>query len=98
MKVDNMAVFDVGRICVKIAGREAGRKCVIIDKLDKNYVLISGPPKISKVKRRRANMKQLEPTSEILKIKKGISDEDLEKLLEKEDKIDIMKERIKIQI
>ena len=96
--VKNMAVFDIGRICVKIAGREAGRKCVVVEKLDKNYVLISGPPKISKVKRRRANMKQLEPTNEILKIKKGISDEDLEKLLEKENKIDMMKERIKIEV
>ena len=93
-----MSAFDIGRICVKIAGREAGRKCIIIDKLDKNYVLISGPPKISKVKRRRANMKQLEPTNEVIDIKKGISDEDLEKFLEKENKIDMMKERIKIEV
>ena len=93
-----MAVFDIGRICVKIAGREAGRKCIVIDKLDKNYVLISGPPKITKVKRRRANMKQLEPTSEVLDIKKGVTDEELEKLLEEEKKIDMMKERIKIQV
>ncbi|MHA1785113.1 MAG: 50S ribosomal protein L14e [Candidatus Helarchaeota archaeon] len=93
-----MAVFDIGRICVKIAGREAGRKCVIVEKLDKNYVIVTGPPKISKVRRRRANMKQLEPTNEVLKIKKGISDEDLEKILKEENKIDMMKEKIKIQV
>ena len=89
-----MPIFDVGRICVKIAGREAGRKCVVVEKIDKTYVIIAGPD----VKRRRANMKQLEPTSEILDIKKGITDEDLEKLLETENKIDMMKERIKIQV
>ncbi|NHI93137.1 MAG: 50S ribosomal protein L14e [Candidatus Lokiarchaeota archaeon] len=90
--------YDIGRICVKIAGREAGRKCIIIDKMDKNYVLITGPPKVSKVKRRRANMKQLEPTMDLLKIKKGISDEDLIKLIENENKLEFMKERIKIQV
>ncbi len=93
-----MPIFDIGRICVKIAGREAGRKCVVVDKIDKNYVIISGPVKISKVKRRRANMKQLEPTKELIKIKKGVSDEELEKALENENKIDMMKERIKIKV
>lgn len=37
-----MSLFGVGRICVKVAGRETGRKCVIVDVIDKNYVLITG--------------------------------------------------------
>ena len=93
-----MPIFDVGRICVKLAGREAGRKCIVVDKLDKNYVIISGPVKISKVKRRRVNLKQLEPIDELIKIKKGISDEELEKVLQSENKIEMMKERIKIKV
>ena len=89
-----MPIFDVGRICVKIAGREAGRKCVVVEKIDKTYVIIAGPD----VKRRRANMKQLEPTDEMIKIKKGISDEELMKALETENKIEYLKERIKIKV
>ncbi|MGC8543565.1 MAG: KOW motif-containing protein, partial [Vulcanisaeta sp.] len=30
-------VFDIGRVCVKVAGREAGRKCVIVDIKDENF-------------------------------------------------------------
>ncbi|MEM3979819.1 MAG: KOW motif-containing protein, partial [Ignisphaera sp.] len=48
-----MPAIEVGRICVKIAGREAGRKCVIVDIIDDNYVLIMGPKSMNGVKRRR---------------------------------------------
>ena len=27
-------MFDIGRVCMKIAGRDAGKKCVIIDVVD----------------------------------------------------------------
>ena len=35
-------MFEVGRICIKIAGRDAGREAIIVDILDGNYVLIDG--------------------------------------------------------
>jgi len=92
--VNEMPIFDVGRICVKLAGREAGRRCIIVDKLDKNYVVISG----LRVKRRRVNLKQLEPTNAMVKISKGISDEELLKVLQSENKIELMKEKIKIKV
>ncbi|MDH5780930.1 MAG: 50S ribosomal protein L14e, partial [Candidatus Bathyarchaeota archaeon] len=38
-----MAAVEVGRICVKIAGGEAGRRCVIVDVIDKNFMLVTGP-------------------------------------------------------
>ena len=91
-----MSLYKVGRICIKTAGREIGRKCVVVDTIDKNYVLISGPKSISRVKRRRANVRQLEPTEHVLSIDKGISDDDLEKVLKKESKLDFMKTNIKI--
>ncbi|MHA1144696.1 MAG: 50S ribosomal protein L14e [Candidatus Helarchaeota archaeon] len=90
-------MFKVGRICVKNAGREIGRKCVVVDTIDKNYVLITGPKNVSRVKRRRANVKQLEPTDVLLSIEKGISDEELENIIKKENKLDFMKETIKIK-
>ena len=92
-----MSLYGVGRICVKLSGREAGRKCVIVDVIDKNFVLVTGPKAISRVRRRRANVKQLEPL-EIIDIKKKISDEDLEKELKKLKKLDFMKEKMKITI
>jgi large subunit ribosomal protein L14e len=45
-----MAGFDVGRICVKLSGREAGKKCVVLDIVDKNFALVTGPPKLTEVK------------------------------------------------
>jgi len=56
-----MPAIEVGRICVKIAGREAGRKCVIVDIIDENYVLITGPKQLTGVKRRRCNINHIEP-------------------------------------
>ena len=71
-------MMEVGRVCVKLAGHEAGRKCVIVDVLDKTYVLVSGP----EVKRRRCNIAHLEPLDAKIEISKGASDEEVKRLLE----------------
>ena len=89
-------IFDIGRICVKTLGREAGRKCVIVDVIDEKFVLVTGPKNITGVRRRRANVKHLEPTPEILEIQRGASDDDVIKALEAANKLDWMRERIKI--
>ena len=72
-----MAGFDVGRICVKLSGREAGMKCVVLDIIDKNFALVTGPPKTTGVKRRRVNIQHIEATPERVEIKKGASDEEV---------------------
>lgn len=61
-------MFDVGRVCYKICGREANKIAIVVDKVDDNYVMIDG-----NVKRRRCNVKHLEPTNKVLKISKGDS-------------------------
>jgi large subunit ribosomal protein L14e len=71
-------VMEVGRVCVKLAGHEAGEKCVIVDVIDRTHVLVSGP----KVKRRRCNIKHLEPLPNKLEIAKGASDEEVKRALE----------------
>ena len=38
----NMSVYDIGRVCVKTMGREAGYFCVVVDIIDKNYLLVDG--------------------------------------------------------
>lgn len=78
-----MPAIEVGRICVKTLGREAGKKCVIVDIIDKNFVLITGPKEFSKVRRRRANIKHLEPTEMRIEIKRGASDDEVLEALKK---------------
>lgn len=90
-----MPSIEVGRICVKLNGREAGRKCVIVDIIDKNFVLITGPKKYSGVKRRRTNVKHLEPTEQSIEVKKGASDEDVVKVADKAKKAAFLKEVIR---
>jgi len=73
-------VMNVGRICIKLSGREAGKTCVVIDVVDRSYVMISGPA----VRRRKCNIKHLEPHERAIEIKKGASDEEVLQLLKKE--------------
>ena len=90
-----MAAMEVGRICVKNVGREAGKKCVIVDIVDKNFVLITGPKTVSGIKRRRANINHLEPTQEKLNINRGATDEEITEVLKTADKLNEMTETAK---
>lgn len=76
-----MPAIEIGRVCVKLSGREAGRKCVIIDVVDKSFVLVTGPKTVSGVKRRRANINHVEPLQYKVDINRGASDEEVEEAL-----------------
>lgn len=89
-----MASFEVGRICVKLVGRETGRKCIVVDVVDKNFVLITGPKSVTGIRRRRTNVDHLEPTSELVELKKGAPDDEVEKALTKGKKTKFMKEEV----
>ena len=86
-----MPAIEVGRICVKILGREAGKKCVIIDLVDKNYVLVTGPKAVTEIKRRRANINHLELTQEKIEINRSATDEEVTEALKTAGKLDDMK-------
>jgi large subunit ribosomal protein L14e len=85
-----MPAIEIGRICLKSAGRETGRKCVIVDVMDKSFVLITGPTKVTGVKRRRANMNHIEPLQDKIDIKRGASDEEISAILETAGKLEEM--------
>ena len=74
-------MLEPGRVCVKTAGREAGKYCVIVKKMEENFVLITGPKSVTDVKRRRCNINHLEPTMEKLDIKADAPDSEVEKAL-----------------
>lgn len=93
-----MPILEVGRICVKTLGREAGKKCVIVEIIDKNFALVTGPKDVSDVKRRRVNINHIELTPDKITIKKGASDEEVKKVIEDAGKLDYMKTPIEIQL
>ena len=69
-----MVIPEVGRVCVKKTGREAGRRCVVVDIIDKNFVVVTGPRDVTGVRRRRCNVDHLEPTELKLPLKRGADD------------------------
>ena len=71
-------MIEIGRLCLKIAGRDAGLKCIIVDVLDDKFVLIDG-----ETRRRKCNILHLEPLKDTIKIKKKASHEDVKKEFEK---------------
>jgi len=91
-----LPAIEVGRVCVKITGREAGRKCVIVDIIDKNFVLITGPQKVTGVKRRRANINHIEPTEKRVNVKRGNSDEEIMGVLD-EETLNFLREPVEIK-
>jgi large subunit ribosomal protein L14e len=90
-----MSAIEVGRICVKVVGREAGRRCVIVDVVDKNFVLVTGPKSVSGLKRRRLNINHLEPTGEKIDINRGATDEEITDALKAAGKLEEMAELVK---
>lgn len=87
--------IEIGRICVKLSGREAGRKCVVVDVIDKNFVLVTGPFKLSGVKRRRVNVNHVEPTEAKVNVSKGDDDEKVTEALTNAGKLEEMKAKVK---
>ena len=73
-----MAAIDVGRVCMKTQGREKGNKCVIIDVIDRNFVVVTGP----EVKRRRVNMDHLMPLDISVDIQRNATDEEVYGILQ----------------
>jgi large subunit ribosomal protein L14e len=82
-----MPAIEVGRVCVKVAGRESGKKCVIVDVMDKSFVVVTGPKKVTGVKRRRVNINHVAPTEDAVQIKRGASDEEVTQVLEADGKL-----------
>src|SRR3989344_3155225 len=68
--------LEIGRIVVKTAGRDAGKKAVIVDILDHKFVLLDG-----ETRRRKCNTLHLEPINQSIKIAKNASHAEVAKTL-----------------
>jgi large subunit ribosomal protein L14e len=71
-------IFEIGRLCMKLAGRDAGKQCVVVEVVDPNYVIIDG-----ETRRKKVNVKHLEPLNEIFEIQSGAGHADVAKVFEK---------------
>ncbi len=71
-------MLEIGRLCVKTVGRDAREYCVVIEIIDKTYVLIDG-----NTRRKKVNKSHIEPLSKTVDIKKGASTKDVITALEK---------------
>ncbi|MBR9676858.1 50S ribosomal protein L14e [Candidatus Woesearchaeota archaeon] len=69
-------MIDIGRIIVKIAGRDARQSGCIVEVIDDTYVLIDG-----NVRRKKVNVKHLHFSEKTLKIKKGAKTEEVHKAM-----------------
>lgn len=69
---------------MKTAGREAGKFCIVVGKEDEDFVTVTGPRAVTKVRRRRCNVHHLEPTALVLKIKEGATDREIISAFEKQ--------------
>ncbi len=65
-------MIEIGRLVIKIAGRDAKKKAIVIDIIDDNFVLIDG-----QTRRRKCNIKHIEPLDKVVKIKKNASHQDV---------------------
>ena len=75
-----MVVLEIGRVCLKIAGREAGKYCIVIkpagkSKEEKSFVFVTGPRLLTGVKRRKCNIDHLKATDYKLEISDNATDE-----------------------
>lgn len=93
-----MSLYEIGRICVKTMGREAGSLCIVIEKKDESYVLVTGPRQLSGVKRRNCNIRHLEPLETILTIAADADDEAIEKAIEEAGLTDKFRTKIRLNI
>ncbi|MBD3319076.1 50S ribosomal protein L14e [Candidatus Woesearchaeota archaeon] len=65
-------MFEVGRVCVKLAGRDAGQKCLVVDVLDKHFVLVDG-----ETRRRKVSVAHLLPLEQKVELKAKASSEEV---------------------
>lgn len=55
--------ISVGRVCIKISGRDAGAKVIVTKMIDGNYVEVKSD---SRKKARRCSIRHLEPTEVVV--------------------------------
>jgi len=69
--------MEVGSICIKTRGKDAGKKIVVLSDIKKGKVLIDGP----RVKRKECNALHLFPLNQTVNVKKEAAHEEVVRAL-----------------
>lgn len=69
-------MFDIGRVCMKIAGRDAGNLCVVVEN-NGQFVVVDGY-----TRRRKVSIKHLEPLNYAVKVPSGADAKALQQLVD----------------
>ncbi len=93
--VKRLAMIEVGRLFVKTAGRDAGKKGLIVNVMDSSFVMVDG-----QVRRKKCNIRHIEPLDTLLKITMDAPHEEVVSELKKigievKEKSKERKERVK---
>ena len=94
--VTQMAAIETGRVCVKTKGRNAGKYCIITETIDDNYVTITGPKALNKIKTKKCNIDHLALTDKKLEIKDKATEKDVEEALESANLTETFKQGLKL--
>ncbi len=91
-------LIDIGRIIVILRGRRAGKKAVVVDIIDENFILITGPKALNGVKRRRMNIDHVMPLNFKLDIPRGADDDKVLEEIKNKQLESLMREEIRIPL
>jgi len=83
----------VGRLCIKAAGRDAGLKGVVVAVYDSGYVLLTGPKKLTGLRRRKVNIKHIITLPQKIDVKENASDDEVLDALKKNGLEEFMLEK-----
>lgn len=89
-------LFEIGTVSVITKGRRAGKKVVVVDIIDENYVLVTGPKSLNDIKRRRMNIKHLIPLDVNLEIERGAGNETVLDAIKANEIEEFMQEEVKV--
>ncbi|MFH1431786.1 MAG: 50S ribosomal protein L14e [archaeon] len=90
-----MAAIEIGRICVKTRGRNAGKYCIITGVVDDNFVNISGPKALNGIKPKRCNTTHLAYTDKKIEIKDKATEEEISRAIDSAKLTEIFKDGLK---
>jgi large subunit ribosomal protein L14e len=66
--------------------------------MDKSFVLVTGPKKVTGVKRRRVNINHIMPLQDKIEVKRGASDEEVAQVLDAAGKLQEMTQAVKTAV
>lgn len=84
-------MVEVGNVCMKNTGRESGKYCVVLKKINDSFVSVTGPKLLTGIKRRRCNVDHLNPTAFKIEVNENSSDEEVIAALDKQNLITKLK-------